>query len=72
VTRFVSPDAIGYAEIGWTTALYIDSISIDSGHHTQAVYHFVRQQQAAALRIHAIKGSSEEGKPIRGAATIYS
>jgi hypothetical protein len=29
VTRFVSPNAVGYVEIGWTTALYIDSVSID-------------------------------------------
>jgi hypothetical protein len=29
VTRFVSPNAVRYVEIGWTTALYIDSVSID-------------------------------------------
>lgn len=53
----------------WNGALMgIDAISIDSGHHTQAVYNFVRQQQAS-MRIHAIKGSSEEGRPIKGSAT---
>jgi hypothetical protein len=29
VTQFVTPAAIRYAEVGWTTALYIDSVSID-------------------------------------------
>ena len=46
----------------------IDAISIDSGHHTQAVYNFVRLQQAK-MRIHAVKGSSDEGKPIKGTAS---
>lgn len=48
--------------------LGIDATSIDSGHHTQAVYNFVRLWKSR-LRIHAIKGSSEEGKPIKGTAT---
>ena len=43
----------------------IDASSIDSGHHTQAVYNFVRVQQHR-MRIYAIKGSSDEGKPIKG------
>ena len=49
-------------------SLGIDAISIDSGHHTQAVYNFVRQQQGR-LRVYAIKGASEEGKPIKGVAS---
>lgn len=47
----------------------IESISMDSGHHTQAVYDFVRRMQARSMRIHAIKGSSEENKPIKGIAS---
>lgn len=49
-------------------SLGIDSTSIDSGFHTHAVYNFVRQQQGR-LRVQAIKGSSQEGKPIKGTAT---
>ncbi len=49
-------------------SLGIDAISIDSGHHTQAVYNFVRQQQGR-MRVFAIKGASEEGKPIKGTAS---
>jgi terminase, large subunit len=48
--------------------LGIEATSIDSGHHTQAVYHFVRQQQTR-MRVHAIKGSSDEGRPIKGTAS---
>lgn len=48
--------------------LGIDAASIDTGHHTQAVYHFVREHQHR-MRLHAIKGSSEEGKPIKGTAS---
>lgn len=48
--------------------LGIDAVSVDSGHHSQAVYHFVADMQHK-MRIHAIKGSSEEAKPIRGTAT---
>lgn len=49
-------------------SLGIAAISIDSGHHTHAVYNYVRLQQAR-MQIHAIKGASEEGKPIRGTAS---
>lgn len=49
-------------------SLGIDAVSMDSGHHTQAVYNFVRQQQGR-LRVFAIKGASEEGKPIKGVAS---
>ena len=48
--------------------LGIDATSIDSGHHTQAVYNFVRLQQHLR-RIYAIKGSSEDGKTIKGTAS---
>lgn len=48
--------------------LGVDAWSIDAGHESQAVYHFVRQQQTS-LRIYAVKGSSEEGKPIKHTAT---
>jgi phage terminase large subunit GpA-like protein len=55
--------------MAWNGAtMGIDATSVDSGHHTHAVYHFVRQQQARR-RIHAIKGSSDEGKPIKGTAS---
>lgn len=41
---------------------------IDSGgHHTQAVYAYVRQHQHAG--VHAVKGSSQSGKAIIGAPT---
>ncbi len=46
----------------------IEATSIDSGHHTQAVYNWVRVQQHR-MRIHAVKGSSEDGKPIKGSAS---
>lgn len=48
--------------------LGIEAASIDSGHHTQAVYHFVRTRQQR-MRLHAIKGSSDEGRPIKGTAS---
>lgn len=48
--------------------LGIEAISVDSGHHTQAVYHFVRNRQHA-YRVYAVKGSSDEGRPIKGTAT---
>jgi len=44
-------------------------ISIDSGYHTQAVYNYVRRAQSAGLPIAAIKGSSEENRPILGPAS---
>lgn len=44
-------------------SLGIDAISIDSGHHTQAVYNWVRSMRAK-LNVVAIKGASEPGKPI--------
>jgi len=47
--------------------LGIEATSIDSGFHTQAVYNAVRKWQAS-IRVYAIKGSSEEGKPIKGTA----
>lgn len=46
----------------------IEAISMDSGHHTQAVYNFVRSQ-AGRMKVYAIKGASEEGKPIKGVAS---
>jgi phage terminase large subunit GpA-like protein len=49
-------------------SLPIEASSIDSGHHTQAVYNFVRKY-AGQLRLHAVKGSSDEGKPIKGVAS---
>lgn len=48
--------------------LGIDAISIDSGHHTQAVYNWVRSMQGR-MRVFAIKGASEPGKPIKGTAS---
>lgn len=50
-------------------SLPIESTSIDSSDNTQAVYDFVHSC-AGQIRIHAIKGSSEEGKPIKGTATV--
>lgn len=44
-------------------SLGIDAISIDSGHHTQAVYNWVRSMRGK-LNVVAIKGASEPGKPI--------
>lgn len=43
----------------------ISAISIDSGHHTQAVYNWVRLQ-AGRRTVYCIKGSSEEKRPIKG------
>lgn len=48
--------------------LAISAVSIDSGHHTQAVYQWVRLQAGRRL-VYAIKGSSEEKRPIKGTAT---
>lgn len=48
--------------------LGIEAVSIDTGYESQAVYHFVRQQQAR-MRIHAVKGASDEGRPIKGTAS---
>ncbi|WP_119157439.1 phage terminase large subunit family protein [Caldimonas tepidiphila] len=50
------------------SALGIDSISIDSSDQTQAVYNWVRKN-VHQLPVQAVKGSSEEGKPIKGAAS---
>lgn len=49
--------------------LGIDAVSIDTGHHTQAVYRFVREHQHR-MRMYAVKGSSESSKPIKGAASM--
>lgn len=49
-------------------SLPIEATSIDSSDNTQAVYNFVRSC-AGTVRLHAIKGSSEEGKPIKGPAS---
>ena len=49
-------------------SLGIEATSIDSGHHTQAVYNYVRLQQHQR-RIYAIKGSSEDGTTIKGRAS---
>lgn len=57
------------AYTGGVTSLGIDATSIDSGHHTEAVYHWARQQYMAGRPVYAVKGSSEEGKPIRGTAS---
>lgn len=51
------------------TSIGIDAISIDSGHHSQAVYQWAYRQQGSARQVYVIKGSSEDGKPIRGTAT---
>ena len=56
------PQAWGSGTIG------IDAVSIDSGHHTQAVYNWVRAMRGK-LNVVAVKGSSEAGKPIVCAAT---
>lgn len=48
--------------------LGIDSVSIDSGFHTHAVYHFVRNHQHR-LPVRAIKGDPGEHKPIKSPAT---
>lgn len=50
-------------------SLGMDAISIDSGHHTQAVYNWVRTQRMYGINVNAVKGSSEEGKPIKGQAS---
>lgn len=49
-------------------SLPIAACSIDSGHHTDAVYHFARKM-AHRMRIHAVKGASEPHKPIKGTAS---
>jgi phage terminase large subunit GpA-like protein len=48
--------------------LGISSISVDSGHHTHAVYNWARKM-LGRMKVHVIKGSSEEGKPIKGTAS---
>jgi phage terminase large subunit GpA-like protein len=47
----------------------LDAVSIDAGYHSQAVYNFVRQMQLRGTRIHAVRGSSEDHKPIKGVAS---
>lgn len=49
-------------------SLGITGISIDSGHHTQAVYHWVRTRQSR-LPVQAVKGASQDGVPIKGKAS---
>ena len=49
-------------------SLPIECTSIDSSDNTQAVYNFVRLCHGT-LRVQAIKGSSDEGKPIKGTAS---
>lgn len=49
----------------WSTpagALAITAVGVDSGHHTQAVYDWVRERQAG--RVYAMKGSSVPGRPL--------
>ncbi len=57
-----------YAQAWHGGTLGIEAVSLDTGHHTHPAYNFVRLQQHQR-RIHAIKGASEEGKPIRGVAS---
>ncbi|MEY4906714.1 MAG: hypothetical protein RL260_432 [Pseudomonadota bacterium] len=68
-------DAVGtyllrrYRQAWHGGTLGIDSISIDSGWATHAVYAFVRAQ-AGTLPIRAIKGKDEPKAPIKMAATV--
>ena len=57
---------------GWRSeqgaTMYIQQAVVDSGgHHTQAVYDFVRRRQRR--RVFAIKGSSQRGHPLVGRPT---
>jgi len=47
-------------------SLGLSAISIDSSDQTQAVYNWARQQQTRLPGLRAIKGSSEEHKPVLG------
>ena len=47
--------------------LSIRAVAIDSGHHTQQVYNFVKPREGR--RIMAIKGVGGEGKPLLGRPT---
>lgn len=57
-----------YPQVWHGGTLPIEATSIDSSDQTQAVYNFVRKWQHR-IRVHAIKGSSEQGKPIKGTGT---
>ena len=47
----------------------LSAISIDSSDQTQAVYNWVRKHQHTLPQLRAIKGSSEEHKPVLGSAS---
>lgn len=48
----------------------LSAVSIDSSDQTQAVYNWVKNMGTAIPNLRAIKGSSEDHKPILGSATV--
>lgn len=50
--------------------LGLSAISIDSGDQTHAVYNWVRKVQYQLPQVRAVRGSSEEGRPILGASSL--
>lgn len=68
VTRFVSPNSVRYVEIGWTTALYIDSISIDgTGALTLEDRNF-----GPAFRYRQVLSAAFAGQAIQEAMTAHT
>lgn len=68
VTRFSSPNTVGYVEIGWTTALYIDSVSIDgTGSLT-----LEDRQFGPAFRYRQFLSASFAGQAVQEAMTAHT
>lgn len=59
-----------YTQMWHGGSLGLSAISIDSSDQTQAVYSWVRRVQHLLPQVRAIKGSSEENRPILGPSSL--
>lgn len=58
-----------FPKVGWNHSIGIEAIAIDTGgHFTHHVYNFVRQR--SKRRYFAVKGSSLDGRPIKGKSSL--